>query len=143
VTAIHRSPMLRSVLIVLVSLAFALTTTGCFNTYRFAQPEFKKLEASDKVPVTVLSKRGKKVSVNRRTNTFVRSIGGRRYPITAFNFKMTRSQLVASDRDTLLPLSELKSYEVDLLSTPITVLLISAGVAVAGGLIAFAVISAE
>ncbi|MBT8493155.1 MAG: PilZ domain-containing protein, partial [Deltaproteobacteria bacterium] len=42
---------------------------------------------------------------------YVRSVGGRRYPITAFNFKMTRSQLVASDRDTLLALGELESYE--------------------------------
>ena len=89
------------------------------------------------------SKDGEEIVVERGTNVFVRSVGGRRYQLTPFNFKLTRSQLVASDRDTLLMKSEIDEYEVDLLSTPLTVVLISAGVAVAGGLIALAVVQSQ
>ncbi len=125
-------------------MAFILALgTGCFNTYRFAPKEFKKLQTTEKIPRTVVSKKGRQIVVERTTPIFVRSTGGRRYRITPFNFKMTQTQLVASDRDYLLSIGEIKRYEVDLLSTPLTVLLISLGVAVAGGLIGFAVISAE
>ena len=117
--------------------------SGCFNTYRFTPTEFKKLQSTLKVPQTVVSKKGRQVVVERTTPIFVRSTGGRRYRITPFNFKMTRTQLVASDRDYLLSIGEIKSYEVDLLSTPLTVLLISLGVALAGGLIVGAVLQAK
>jgi len=66
----------------------------------------------------------------------VRTDGGRRYQLTPFNFSMSSSQLVASDRDTLLPLANLKSYEVDLLSTGKTASVIAAGVLGAGAFIA-------
>ncbi len=120
-----------------------LGMTGCFNTYNFEPDEFSKLQNNEKVPRTVKSKDGDEIVVDRGTNVYVRSTGGRRYQLTPFNFKLTRSQLVASDRDTLLMKSEIADYEVDLLSTPLTVLLISAGVAVAGGLIAFAVVESS
>jgi len=127
----------------LVALA-VLGMTGCFNTYTFEPDEFGKLQNAQKgVPQTVKSKDGDDIVVDRGTNIFVRSVGGRRYSLTPYNFKLTRSQLVASDRDTLLMKSEIEEYEVDLLSTPLTVLLISAGVAVAGGLIALAVVQSQ
>lgn len=129
-------------LITLVAFAGA-TLGGCFNTYRFQPEEFAKLQRADDIPVTVKSKGGDEILVERETGLYVRSTGGRRYPITAYNFKMTASQLVASDRDTLLSLGEIESYEVDLLSTWKTVLLITAGVAVASGLIVFTVVSAD
>ena len=141
----------------------ALTTgslTGCYNTYRVPSDEFRKLQSAmainedqklqEKIPpqeLEALQKRGEndmvtltddaneKVGVNRDTRLFVRSEGGRRYQVTAFNFSMASSQLVASDRDYLLPLSDVKSFEVDHLSTGKTVAIISAGVLVAAGLI--------
>ena len=129
---------------VLTGVFFMLATSlGCFNTYRVSPEEFKKLQSTEKIPRTITSKAGKSLAVERTTNIWVRSTGGRRYRITPFNFKMTPTQLVASDRDYLLSIGEIKSYEVDFLSTPLTVALISVGVAVAGGLIAFAVISAK
>jgi len=46
--------------------------------------------------------------VERDTRLAVRSEGGRKYPVTPFNFSVTQTQLVASDRDTLLALDELR-----------------------------------
>jgi len=122
---------------------FALTASGCFNTYRVTADEYRKLQTAEEVPRTIKSKGGTDVLVEETTNIYVRSEGGRRYPITPFNFKMTRSQLVASDRDTLLSLGEIAEFEVDHLSTPLTVGIISAAVVLAGGLIAFTLLSAE
>jgi hypothetical protein len=116
--------------------------TGCFNTYQVAPEEFAKLQVSEEIPLAVTAKDGDRVLVDRDTNIYVRSVGGRRYPVTPFNFKMTQSQLVASDRDTLLALGEIHQYEVDLFSDVQTILLISAGVAVVAGLIVVTAITA-
>lgn len=116
--------------------------SGCFNTYQVAPEEFARLQASEEVPLAVTSKGGDKVLVDRETNIFVRSVGGRRYPVTPFNFKMTSSQLVASDRDTLLALGEIDKYEVDLFSDTQTILLIAGGVALVAGLIVVTAITA-
>jgi len=121
---------------------FAASMTGCFNTYQVAPDEFAKLQVSEEIPLAVTTKGGEKVLVDRDTNIYVRSVGGRRYPVTPFNFKMTSSQLVASDRDTLLALGEIDNYEVDLFSDTQTILLISAGVAVVAGLIVVTAITA-
>ena len=127
-----------------IALAFfAATASGCFNTYRVPADEFRKLQTAEEVPRTIKSKGSVDVLVEETTNIYVRSEGGRRYPITPFNFKMTRSQLVASDRDTLLSLGEIAEYEVDHLSTPLTVGIISAAVVLAGGLITFTLLTAE
>lgn len=128
-------------LVSLVSFAVA-ALSGCFNTYRVAPEEFARLQASEEIPLAVTSDDGDKVLVDRDTNIFVRSVGGRRYQVTAFNFKMTQSQLVASDRDTLLALSEIDKYEVDLFSDAQTILLISAGVAAVTGLIVVTALTA-
>ncbi len=120
----------------------AASVSGCFNTYRVSPDEFAKLQASDQIPSVVSSKDGEKVLVDRDTNLFVRSSGGRRYQVTPYNFKMSSSQLVASDRDTLLALSDIDKYEVDLFSETQTILLISAGVAVVAGLIVVTAITA-
>lgn len=120
----------------------AASVSGCFNTYRVSADEFAKLQASDQIPSVVQSKEGDKVLVDRDTNLFVRSTGGRRYQVTPYNFKMSSSQLVASDRDTLLALSEVDKYEVDLFSETQTILLISAGVAAVAGLIVVTAITA-
>ena len=127
-----------------IALAFfATAASGCFNTYRVPADEFRKLQTAEEVPRTIKSKGSTDVLVEETTNIYVRSEGGRRYPITPFNFKMTGSQLVASDRDTLLSLGEIAEYEVDHLSTPLTVGIISAAVVLAGGLITFTLVTAE
>lgn len=140
----HRSNHLR---LGATSLATALifltvTLTGCFNTYQLSQEEFARLQSQEEIPLTVTASSGEALVVDRDTPIYVRSVGGRRYPVTPFNFKMTQSQLVASDRDTLLAIAELEDYEVDLFSDTQTILLISAGVAVVAGLIIITAITA-
>ncbi len=143
--------------------------TGCYNTYQVPSVEFRKLQSpqalsqdrrlaealTDKEerkklvtrsandPVTVKTVKSKQVAVTRQTKIFVRSQGGRRYQITPFNFAMYSSQLVASDRDTLIPLASLKNYEVDLLSNGKTAGMIGAGLAVAVGFIVTIVVTAD
>ena len=154
-------------ILALLTLATA-SLTGCYNTYRVPQDEFRKLQSAGAViedqklaavispeEVSNLEKRGEndlitvtddkneKVGVNRDTRLFVRSEGGRRYQVTPFNFSMISSQLVASDRDYLLPLTEVKSYEVDHFSTVKTVVIVSAGVAVAAALIVGILVSTK
>ena len=124
--------MLRSVA---VALLVTFTTVGCYNTYYLKQETFAGLQQADTRTATVADTGGEQVSVSDDTKLFARSTGGRRYQITPFNFKMTKSQLVASDRDYILMLDEVDSYEVDKLSTWKTVGLISLGVAAVGGLI--------
>lgn len=140
------APLRRQLAVLATVAAFCfgiVTGAGCFDTYRFKPEEFAKLQRPEEVPRTVTDTDGEQVVVNRGTAMYVRSTGGRRYPITAYNFKLTGSQLVASDRDTLLALSDIDSYEVDLLSTWKTATLITAGVAVVAGLIVFTVVTAE
>lgn len=139
----QRSPR-RMATVAVLSLLFFLAPamSGCFNTYELTQEEFAKLQGSDEIPLAVDSKGGEKLLVDRDTPIYVRSVGGRRYPLTPFNFKMTSSQLVASDRDTLLAISDLEDYEVDLFSDTQTILLISAGVAVVAGLIVITAVTA-
>lgn len=112
-------------------------SAACYNTYYISREQLKELqtaEASDRE--VVRSTDGEEVVVERDTRLAVRSDGGRKYPITPFNFKITQTQLVASDRDTLLALSELREdAEVQHLSTWKTVGLISLGVAAAAGLV--------
>ena len=133
---------IRRCVTLIIVVAFAVTTTGCFNTYHFKREEFAKLQRSTKPVVVVKSKGGSQVAVDRNTALYVRSSGGRRYPVSPFNFKLSESQLVASDRDTLLMVNELQSYEADHLSTWQTVLLIAGGAAAVAGIIVGVVVSA-
>ena len=160
-TATFSMPSKGLALLTLTALLVGLP--GCYNTYQVPSIEFRKLqsrqalsqdrrlaeklkdaEARKKLftrsandPVTVKTMKNKLVAVTRTTKIFARSQGGRRYQVTPFNFSMYSSQLVASDRDTLLPLSTLKSYEVDLLSTGKTAGMITGGVVAAAALIAY------
>ncbi len=141
--AMHTTRPSGSITALVTALAFGLTTmTGCFNTHRVTPEEFGRLQVPDQVPASVTTIGGDKVLVDKDTNLYVRSLGGRRYPVTPFNFKMSSSQLVASDRDTLLPLAEVGDYEVDLFSETNTILLISAGVLAVAGLIVVTAVTA-
>ncbi len=129
--------MKRFAAVVTAVLFLGSSTVGCYNTYRVSQEEFEKLQRKpdETESLNVTDEEGTVVAVGPNTRIFVRSEGGRRYPVTPFNFKMTQSQLVASDRDTLLALEGLASYEVDHLSTWQTVGLVSLGAAAAAGVI--------
>lgn len=132
--------MKRLVAAVLVVSTFGL---GCYNTYTVPRSQLGNLqEVPEAGQATVKDTEGKDIVVKEDTRLFVRSQGGKRYPITPFNFKMTESQLVASDRDYILDVNGLTKFaEVDHMSTWKTAVWISVGVALAGtliGLIAWA-----
>lgn len=136
--------MKRFIAIVTALSFFALSSVGCYNTYTVDKSEFAKLQRlpEGKTTVAIKDSKSKGVVVAETTGIYARSNGGRRYPVTAFNFKMTSSQLVASDRDTLLALDEIKSFEVDHLSTWKTVGMITLGATAAAGVIVSILVTA-
>ena len=139
---LYRPRVTRFVTLV-TTVLFAIAATGCYNTYTFEREEFSKLQRMDRPEMVVKSVGGNSVSVDANTSLYVRSVGGRRYQVTPFNFKLTESQLVASDRDTLLMVNELKSYEVDHVSTWKTVLLLAGAAGAVAGIIVGVIISAD
>ncbi len=116
---------------------FFFLSAACYNTYHISRDQLSLLQsAEDGQRRTVRTVDEDDVLVEDATRLAVRSKGGRRYPLTPFNFTLTETQLVASDRDTLVSLGELREdAEVQHLSTWRTVGLISLGVAAATGLI--------
>ncbi|TNF26397.1 MAG: hypothetical protein EP329_21310 [Deltaproteobacteria bacterium] len=137
-----RRPSGPVVALTLAAFFVATLFSGCFNTYQLSKEEFARMQSQEEIPLTVTSEAGEKILVDRDTPIYVRSVGGRRYPVSPFNFKMTSSQLVASDRDTLLAINEIDQFEVDLFSDTQTILLISAGVAAVAGLIVITAVTA-
>ena len=128
--------------IAVICVGAMMSTLGCYTTYVVPQAEFEKLQVTPEDRRSVVqAEDGSGVEVTEETLIFVRSDGGRRYAVTPFNFKMTSSQLVASDRDTLLALNEIGSYEVDHLSVGLTATVIATGVAAVAGLIAYTILS--
>ena len=122
-----------------------LTSLGCYNTYYVPKAEFELLQSTESAETTVVVKSDEEegVEVNSDTRLFVRSTGGRRYPVTPFNFRVTKSQLVASDRDTLLALSDIETFEVDHISVAWTTSLIAVGAAALGGVIAAVIVTTK
>ena len=137
----HRLLNARSVAI-LTALTFAFTTLGCYNHYYLEREAFAELQRPDEIPKVIKAKDGTEVVVDRDTLLVVTSTGGREYEVSPFNFKLTESQLVASDRDTLLMTNELNDYEVRHFSTAKTIPWIVGGVAVVAGIIVGTVILA-
>ncbi len=150
----------------LVGVLACWALSGCYNTYVVPTLEFRRLQSpealmsdrilQDKIDkeevkklidrtgkqvVTVKTSDGKQVGVGNQTKIFVRSTGGRRYRVTPFNFRIAGTQLVASDRDTLMPMASIKANEVDLLSTGKTAGIIAVGVGAVAGVIAAIVAS--
>lgn len=129
---------------VALGVLIAFGTVGCYSTYLIPRSELETLQTSETGTATVRDTDGREVAVKDDTHLYVRSKGGKRYPLTPFNFRMTESQIVASDRDYILDLASLKDEaEVDHVSTWKTVTLISLGAAALAGLIVVTVLSAK
>ncbi len=129
--------------VIAIAVLVSFSTVGCYSTYVIPRTELEKLQVAEATPVTVKDLEGEALQVSDDTHLFVRSKGGKRYPITPFNFKMTESQLVASDRDYILDLNGLEDRaEVDHASTWKTVTLIAIGAAVVAGLVTVTVLTA-
>ena len=119
-----------------IALLVIFAPIACYNTYYISNDELKKLERSDKPMVVVKDHKGQELQVKETSKLYVRSVGGKRYQITPFNFKLTAQQLVASDRDYILDVKGLKpGGEIDTPSVWKNALLIGGGVAIVTGLI--------
>jgi hypothetical protein len=96
--------------------------------------QLKELQADGNKVVNSVD--GDPIEVTSDTRLFVRDDTGKKYPITPYNFKVTGSQLVASDRDYIFMLDQISDKgEIELLSTFKTVGLITLGAGAAVGLI--------
>ena len=119
-----------------IFLLVVFAPVACYNTYYISRDELEKLERSDKTSVWVQDIHGKRIQVKETSRLFVRSKGGKRYQLTPFNFKLTRQQLVASDRDYILDVNGLQAGgEIDTPSIWKNALWISGGVLAVAGLI--------
>ncbi len=133
--------------LVAVVLVFSMLGLGCYNTYQISGEQLEQLQVPPESgnSMTVVDVKGQAVEVKDDTRLFVTSEGGRRYPITPFNFKQTESQLVASDRDYILARDGLREgAQIEQVSTWKWALGVTGGVVLAGtiiGLIAWAAAS--
>jgi len=129
--------------LVALLLVVLFGASACYNTYYVSMDQLKELQSSEQGTAVVNTSEGEKVEVTRSSRLFVRDVDGKRYPITPFNFKVTASQLVASDRDYIFMLNQLNpNGEISLLSTPKTIALIGFGALSVAGLIAATVVTA-
>lgn len=125
--------------LVALLIALSMASYACYNTYYVTMDQLKELQSAESGESKIVdTEEGEKVEVEVATRLFVRDTDRRKYPITPYNFKLTSSQLVASDRDYIFMLNQLQHRgEIELLSTAKTVLLISgAALAVAGVIVA-------
>ena len=127
-------------LLVLVSFG----SFACYNTYYVDMDDLQKIQSVESgTKVALPTHKDEKVVVAPATRLFVRDVNGKRYPITPYNFRMINQQLVASDRDYIFMMNQLKpKAEVELLSTFKTVGLIGLGAAAVTGLILATILTA-
>ncbi len=130
----------------LVSLFVVLSfgVASCYNTHYVTMDELGKIQNEDSGTATSLvTAEGETVGVEPGSLLFVRDVNGKRYPITPYNFKLINQQLVASDRDYIFPLNQLKvSAELDQLNKVNTGLLIGTGIAAVTALIVVTILTA-
>lgn len=131
---------MRKLVALLLVLSFA--SFACYSTYSISMDQLRELQVADQNNKVVESE-GKSIEVTTDTRLFVRDTNGKKYPITPYNFKITSSQLVASDRDYIFMLDQITDKgEIELLSTFKTVGLIALGAGATVGLIIVTVATA-
>lgn len=132
---------MKKLLALLVVLSFS--SYACYTTYHVSMDQLKELQAAGEAKAVVETEEGTTLEVTHDSRLFVRDIEGKKWQITPFNFKVTASQIVASDRDYIFMTSQLEPKgEVDRLSTIKTVGLIALGVVGVGSFIAWTAITA-
>jgi len=127
-------------LLVLVSFS----SYACYNTYYVDMDDLQKVQSADKgTGIALPTHKEEKVVIEPGTRLFVRDVEGKAYQITPYNFRIINQQLVASDRDYIFMMNQLKpKAEVELLSTLKTVGIIGLGVAAVTGLIVATIVTA-
>lgn len=132
---------MRKLVALMVLMSF--TSFACYSTYTITMDQLKDLQVATGENKTVNADDGSAIEVTQDTRLFVRDTNGKKYQITPYNFKVTSSQLVASDRDYIFMLDQIEPRgEVELLSTFKTVGLIALGAGAAVGLIIVTAVTA-
>lgn len=136
--------MFRRVLSVLsVGLLLSLQL-GCYNTYQISWEELGKLqEGGSESAVEVTTAEGEPVSITANSRIGVTDTEGVYHPVSAFNFTMTETQLVAPDEDLLLGRSQIETGNVKQVSGSKTALLVAAGVAILAAGVVYVTVTAE
>lgn len=127
-------------LLVLVSFG----SYACYNTYYVDMDELQTIQSAEKgTKIALPTNKDEKVVVAPATRLFVRDVNGKRYQITPYNFRIINQQLVASDRDYIFMMNQLKpKAEIELLSTWKTVGIVGLGAAAVAGLIVATIVTA-
>jgi hypothetical protein len=130
--------------VVAALIAVMMFCSSCYSTYYVTMDDIEKIQSAEQGPRVVLNTDdGTKVAVESGSKLFVRDVDNKRYQITPYNFRIINQQLVASDRDYIFMMNQLKpKAEVDLLSTWKTVGLISLGVGAVTGLVVITALTA-
>ncbi len=130
--------------LVALLMVFSVASMACYNSYHISMDQLKELQVAEQGQNKVATtERGRAVEVTPETRMFVRDQRGRKYPITPYNYQITQSQLVASDRDYIFMLDQLRDRgEIEQLSTWKTVGLITAGAGAVVGLIIVTIVTA-
>jgi hypothetical protein len=151
---------MKKLLALLVLLSFG--SFACYTTYHISMDQLKELQAADDGKTVVETREGATLEITHDSRLFVSDYScdlevtvttpffnetscerEKRWQLTPFNFRVTASQIVASDRDYIFMKSQLvPEAQVDRLSTVKTVGLIAAGVLGVGGFIAWTAITA-
>lgn len=134
--------MARKALAAVTALAL-VAQTGCYNTYNVTLEELAKAqEGGNNNAVEVVTDGGEKIVVSENSKIGVTGKDGEFYSVSAFNFTLTRAQLVAPDEDLLLTRDAIDTGNVKLVSGTKTTLLVAAGVAALVGVGIFIAVSA-
>ena len=115
-----------------------LFQTGCYNTYVVSTEEFKKIQESDGAEFkSIMTEGGQEITITENSRVGVQDINGNYYPISPFNFTISKMQMIAPDDydlegnlGLLIDTKEISVKNVQIVNPTNTALLIG-GVAVA------------
>ena len=128
---------MRLTALVACAALFGVQLGGCYIRHAIPADEFAKLQTAEEIPVLVTNTNDEELSVDRGSRLAVRSMEGETQLVTPFHFQITQSQFVASDRDILLPLSQVDRYEVQELNIAVVVTLSVLAAQIVAGILTY------
>ena len=119
---------------------------GCYNTYNVSLDELSKadergLKSGGAVKVKAAS--GEEIVVSRNTKIGITDRTGKYFPVSPFNFTLSRTQLIAPDEDLLISVPDIATGNVKQVSGGKTALLVAGGVLAIMGAAAWVTFTAE
>jgi len=128
----------------LLAIVTATSLVACYNTYNISLEEMAKAqEGGISSAVEVKTDSGELVVISENSKIGVTGTSGEYYPVSPFNFTLTRGQLIAPDEDLLLGRSQIETGNIKQVSGGKTVVLVLTGLAAVIGGAAFVLLTAE